>query len=188
MSTAGGPILFVTVGTDHHPFDRLVEWTERIARIRPDVEVVVQHGHSRVPVGVAFAASMLPYERLQTFLEHATVVACHGGPATIMEVRGAGRLPVVVPRRSDLGEHVDDHQVRFARRLGQVGHVQLAEQEAIFARIVASSLEGGGRTATSWPADDGDAAIARTMQMLDELERSSRPKRAFGRHLGRISR
>jgi hypothetical protein len=59
----------------------------------------------------------------------ADVVVLHGGPASIMEVRGLGKLPVVVPRDPRYGEHVDGHQLRFARRMSAAGLVKLCEAQ-----------------------------------------------------------
>ena len=39
----------------------------------------------------------------------------HGGPSSFIEAMAAGKVPVVVPRRGDLGEHVNDHQADFMR-------------------------------------------------------------------------
>src|SRR5699024_10181137 len=36
--------VFVTVGTDHHPFTRLIEWVDHWADTRTDLDLVVQHG------------------------------------------------------------------------------------------------------------------------------------------------
>ena len=38
-------------------------------------------------------------------------------------------MPIVVPRRPELGEHVDDHQVRLAKMLAERGQVWLADSE-----------------------------------------------------------
>jgi hypothetical protein len=46
-------------------------------------------------------------------------VVTHGGPSTVMDARVAGRLPIVVARHPDLGEHIDSHQVRFSRHLAR---------------------------------------------------------------------
>jgi UDP-N-acetylglucosamine transferase subunit ALG13 len=46
----GTPVVLVVVGTDCHPFDRLVDWVERWQEARGDsVRCVVQHGSSRAP-------------------------------------------------------------------------------------------------------------------------------------------
>ena len=52
-------LVLVLVGTDHHPFDRLVGWSDAWAREHPDVAVVVQYGHvacTRGGEGHAFLA------------------------------------------------------------------------------------------------------------------------------------
>ena len=46
-------------------------------------------------------------------------------------------VPIVVPRQHRLGEHVDDHQVAFSRRLAaDGGGIQLAETEAELHRLL----------------------------------------------------
>lgn len=124
--------LLVLVGTDVHPFDRLVTWVHRWLA---DCEAapprcVVQYGTSAQPPASMTGVSFAPHDELQRMLEAATIVVCHGGPATITECRRAGRIPVVVPRDPQLGEHVDGHQQRFARMFGRSGLVRLAETES----------------------------------------------------------
>ncbi len=38
------PRVLVTVGTDHHRFDRLIGWVDRWAAAHPEARVLVQHG------------------------------------------------------------------------------------------------------------------------------------------------
>ena len=38
------PLVVALAGTDHHPFDRLVEWVDAAALRHPDVRFLVQHG------------------------------------------------------------------------------------------------------------------------------------------------
>jgi UDP-N-acetylglucosamine transferase subunit ALG13 len=127
----GWPLLLVTVGTDHHPFDRLVRWVDAWLMSRPaGVRCLMQTGTSAPPTGPAAWHPYFEVEALQAALREAAVVVCHGGPGTILGARHAGAIPVVVPRQSRLGEHVDDHQVIFTRRLAAAGGVLLAESEA----------------------------------------------------------
>ena len=71
----------------------------------------------------------------------AAAVVCHGGPGTIMLAVHEGRRPVVVPRTRSLGEHVDDHQVAFARRIASEGAIRLAETEEQFSSLLDEALE-----------------------------------------------
>jgi UDP-N-acetylglucosamine transferase subunit ALG13 len=57
----------------------------------------------------------------------ADVVVTHGGPATVSQARTAGTIPIVVPRQQRFGEHVDDHQVLYARRLAVMDEIILVE-------------------------------------------------------------
>lgn len=65
-------------------------------------------------------------------MDAADIVVTHGGPATITEARRRRQVPVCVPRDPTLGEHVDDHQQRFARFIGDRGLVRLVQREAEF--------------------------------------------------------
>jgi UDP-N-acetylglucosamine transferase subunit ALG13 len=127
------PLVLVTVGTDHHPFDRLVRWVDGwLAREQaPPVRCRMQIGQAAPPRSAAADwEPYLAYETLRAAMVEAAAVVCHGGPGTILGVRQAGAVPIVVPRRHRLGEHVDDHQVAFARRLAAEGSILLVDGEA----------------------------------------------------------
>jgi UDP-N-acetylglucosamine transferase subunit ALG13 len=130
-----GPLLLVSVGTDHHPFDRLVRWVDGwlaspLRGRAAGVTCLMQTGTSAPPAGVADWQPYLEFNALQAAMREAAAVVCHGGPGTILGARQLGAVPIVVPRRQRLGEHVDDHQVAFSRRLAAEGGVFLAETEA----------------------------------------------------------
>lgn len=123
--------VLVTVGTDFHAFDRLVTWADRWAAANPDSHVVVQYGSS-LPPKVAEGCAFFTPKELHQQMDLTDVVVTHGGPATITEARRRHRVPICVPRDPILGEHVDDHQQRFARFVGERGLVRLATSEAEF--------------------------------------------------------
>jgi len=160
--------VLVTVGTDHHPFDRLVGWIDTWATLHPATKSLVQRGTSTAPEGCR-SVEYLPFEGLRRAIDGASVVISHGGPATIMDVRAAGRLPVVVPRRPDLGEHVDAHQVRFCRWMAGRGQVLLAEDEATLHRLLDDALASPASVRID-PHDPGvDAAVRRFGDLIDGL-------------------
>jgi UDP-N-acetylglucosamine transferase subunit ALG13 len=137
----GKAFVFVTVGTDHHPFDRLVGWIDAWleGEAREAVRCFVQRGTSSRPAR-AESSDFLEYEALRTAMCEADAVVCHGGPGTILLAAEAGKLPVVVPRLRALGEHVDDHQLIFARRMAQEGALALAENEERFRALLDLAL------------------------------------------------
>lgn len=115
-SRTDGRLIVVLLGTDHHPFARLVRWADSWAHDHPQDRVIVQHGFSPAPAAAEGVAFFSP-DDLARLLGSADVVVTHGGPGTMADARAAGHVPVVVPRDPVLGEHVDGHQQRFGRWL-----------------------------------------------------------------------
>jgi UDP-N-acetylglucosamine transferase subunit ALG13 len=152
------PLVFVTVGTDHHRFDRLVGAVGAWGAANPDARVVVQHGTADPVAGVANVASdpFLAPERFRALLDEAAAVVCPGGPGGIMETRAAGLRPIVVPRRAHLDEHVDDHQLAFSRFLAEHDLVTLAEETPELCR----ALDRVVQDPTTYAIPASDAAPA----------------------------
>lgn len=130
------PLVAVLLGTDHHPFHRLLRWVDETQGASP-YSWFVQYGFSTPPAGLAGCA-MLGIRDLADLLGRADAVVTHGGPGLIMEARAAGHVPVVVPRDPQLHEHVDGHQQRFAARIGEDGLVRVVHRQADFLPAVAA--------------------------------------------------
>lgn len=182
-------ILLVTVGTDHHQFDRLIEWVDRWLLIEADglVDSVIQYGGSRTPKAEG-GVHQLEYDELQRAMRRASIVVCHAGAATIMEARRAGHLPIVVPRERDKAEIVDEHQVRFARRLA-CEHLALScvSEQQLHAALTSARREPDGfRLAGTHETVEGtvapSAAVSRAGDLIDTLMASKRrpPSRSPG--------
>ncbi|WP_207619818.1 glycosyltransferase [Nocardioides sp. IC4_145] len=162
-------LVVAMVGTDHHPFERLVTWMDAAAVQHPDVHFVVQHGVSPAPV-VAEGRAYLAHGELERLLARASVVVCHGGPGIVTEAREAGHLPLCVPRDPGFGEHVDDHQQRFADLVGRVGVVRVARTFQDFGRELDQALAGPPGLGDDLAGRDArDAARARAAAGLEEL-------------------
>lgn len=123
-------MIVVTVGTNEQPFDRLVR---AAAALDIDDTLFVQHGASRVAHGPGEWVDFLTFDALVEQLRCARAVVCHAGVGSILLARQCGHQPIVVPRRHDLGEAVDDHQVPLARRLAANGVVVNVEDTGALA-------------------------------------------------------
>lgn len=160
MSTRSARTIAVLVGTDHHPFARLISWADTWAAAHPDDDVVVQYGHSPAPQ-IARGDAFLPPSDLASLIEVSDIVVVHGGPATISGARAAGHLPIVFPRDPHEGEHVDDHQQRFSRWSDARGLVTCVESLAhLSARIeILAATEEGSRVLSDvvFPGTEGTA-------------------------------
>lgn len=166
------PLVLVTVGSDHHRFDRLIRWVDSwAARRLDDVDCLVQHGPADPPRH-ARGVDFLPHQELMRLMGAATGVVVQAGPMSIVESRRQGRLPLAVPRLPQLDEVVDDHQVIFARRWAEDGKLILAEDEASVHRSLDDILAhpASGRVEQDPDHDNKIAgAVDRVGQIATEL-------------------
>lgn len=108
-------MIFVTVGTQH-PFPRLIEGV-RLAAFGLDEEVIAQVGDDTSQyLGLLVHQSLHPSEFEKT-AARARIIVAHAGIGTILTARRLEKPLIVLPRRVDLNEDVNDHQVATARRL-----------------------------------------------------------------------
>ena len=178
--------LFVSVGTDHHRFDRLCGWVVDFAVAHPDWQVALQHGRTPAPQGPpnldAFAFS--DHGRLQDLFAGSDAVVSHGGPATITEARRTGHVPVVVPRDPTHGEHVDGHQMLFAARLAAAGLVTVVRSGAeLETAVLAAAVRRDGlsaleQAATAVEVPPGVHRVGAVAEGVAAIARARRPHRA----------
>jgi UDP-N-acetylglucosamine transferase subunit ALG13 len=172
----GAPGVVVIVGTDHHPFDRLIRWINRWLDEHPDHAgaFFVQSGPAAVNP-VSAGDHFLDGDQLDLLLDGAELVICHGGPGTISDAWSRGLKPVVVPRLRRFGEVVDDHQVDFCAKLADLGRIQLAQSADELAKFLDDFAAGRRQLLPDASAADVQAAVARFAVLVDGLV--SRPRR-----------
>ncbi len=166
--TADAPRVLVTVGTDHHRFDRLIGWVDRWAAAHPEAHVLVQHGTADAPAH-GEAVVMLGYDDLVGEMARADAVIAQGGPATIMDARSVGHRPIVIPRRGHLDEVVDDHQVAFTDWMAAKELVWLAGDEAELHDLLDAALADPSRVRIPPERGASEATIAAFRQVVDPL-------------------
>jgi len=108
------------------PFTRLLQAVCDNAAVLPR-PIVVQHGHTPFDDPACEAVPFLKMEDFQHRVAEATLVILHGGAGSIITALQAGKRPLVMARRSGLGEHVDDHQQELVRELGAAGRIVVVE-------------------------------------------------------------
>ena len=97
-------MIFVTVGTHEQPFNRLIQKIDELKKdgtIQDDV------------------SKLIPYQQMVKNVADARIVITHGGPASFIMPLQVGKTPIVVPRQHQFNEHVNDHQVEFARNVSK---------------------------------------------------------------------
>ncbi len=113
---------FVSVGNAKQPFPRLINAVVHQSAKLPQ-PVFIQYGSARPQLGACQGASFLQMEEFEQRVQAATLLILHAGAGCILHAVRAGATPVVVVRRADLGEHIDDHQREFANEMGSLGKI-----------------------------------------------------------------
>lgn len=110
-------MILVTTGTQL-PFPRLVGAVAAlVAEGRLDEPVIAQVGPDAGAYPGLEVHADLPADRFEALFARARLVVGHAGIGTVLSARRHGRPLVAMPRRADLGEHRNDHQMATAREL-----------------------------------------------------------------------
>lgn len=110
----------VSLGTsERYFFPRMLE---RLCKIIPDdVEVLWQTGATDCGALPIVGQHKVPNAQLRQAMRDADVVIAHAGTGIALTALECGKLPVLIPRRPEFNEHVDDHQLQIAADLAQRG-------------------------------------------------------------------
>jgi UDP-N-acetylglucosamine transferase subunit ALG13 len=115
-------MIFVTVGTEQFPFDRLLTWVaQAVTAGSVQEELLIQSGPSRIQVPHAIQQDFMSVHLFDYFLKQARLVISHCGEGSLLHLQASGKPFILMPRRHALGEHVDDHQWDMAHALEPSG-------------------------------------------------------------------
>lgn len=144
-------MIFVTVGTHEQPFDRLIEYIDNMKKNGDITEdVIIQTGFSIYQPKYCEWDKFIPYKQMIKNVKDARIVITHGGPASFIMPLQFGKTPIVVPRQHRYNEHVNDHQVEFAKAISKkmgiiitiIDIVQLHDTILNYDKIVESMPSG----------------------------------------------
>ena len=160
--------IMVSVGTHEQPFQRLLDAAADVLAARPQDEWIVQFGVGRWSVrrdGVR-STDYLDAVAMQDALRWADVLVSQASPGNVFGALAAGTWPLVLGRSRAEGEHVDDHQIRFARTLDGLGRAtDLVRPERLDQALTAYARV---------PLEDREARIERAVSAARANERTFR--------------
>ncbi|UCC30684.1 MAG: hypothetical protein JSU86_00100 [Phycisphaerales bacterium] len=161
-------MIFLTVGTQFG-FDRLVRTVDQWLAIRPQVQVFGQIGQARFQPRHFPSVPWLERGEFLQRLRSAEGVVSHAGIGTILQCLEEKKPLLVLPRRSALGECINDHQLITARQLDRQALVQVAYDE----RQLAEKLDVFHRDRPAPLAGVGSRdLIARIREYIASIERA----------------
>lgn len=157
----GRPLrIFVTLGTiKPYKFLSLITNVQRI--VPSDCEIFWQLGESiDAPVNIGEKVDSISSDAFDSKVNWSDIVISHSGVGSALRVMELGKMPILVPRRSRRGEHVDDHQSQVADVLSAEGLAIRAEVDELNLELLKMAMDrkviGGGMT------DAGNNGVGRS--------------------------
>ncbi|WP_379923405.1 glycosyltransferase [Erythrobacter sp. R86502] len=131
-------MIVVTVGMQLG-FDRLIAAMDDLAP-RLGMPVIAQTGKGDYrPRNMEARVKIAPAE-FETLVEQARLIVSHAGIGTVLTAARCAKPIVLFPRRADLGEHRNDHQLATVRKLAGRPGILVAQDEAALADRISEGL------------------------------------------------
>jgi len=106
------------------PFDRLFRLIdESIAQSLISTEVFGQIGESTYQPKNYSYRRFIDKSEYDKYISESTLVIAHAGIGVIMECLKKSTPLLVLARKAELKEHVNDHQISTAKKFEELGHV-----------------------------------------------------------------
>lgn len=123
-------MIFVTVGTQKFPFDRLLRKVDQLVKERVITEeVFIQAGTADYIPSCCHCQAFYSRKEFGEMLEACNILITHGGAGTIIDAVKRKKKTIVVPRLSKYREHVDDHQLELPLRFHEMNLVYVCQDE-----------------------------------------------------------
>lgn len=134
-------MITVTLGTIPYRFNRSLVWLKALLDSGViDEPVFIQHGTSDVSALIEHplvtAESVVSQDKLKAMIARSRLVISHGGQGSTRLLAAAQAHFVLLPRLAKHGEHVDDHQLMFARSVASCGVHHCLSFEALTQAIL----------------------------------------------------
>ncbi len=133
-------MIFVTVGTQL-PFPRMIKAIDQWCRDNSDIpvfgQVAADSNENVMPQFFPYKEFLQPEEFSRRF-DEASIIIAHAGMGSILTALSAGKPIVIMPRKAELKEHRNDHQMATAARFKERDNVYVAETQEEMANTLSS--------------------------------------------------
>ncbi|SFG51907.1 UDP-N-acetylglucosamine transferase subunit ALG13 [Priestia megaterium] len=123
-------MILVAVGTQNFSFNRLLKMVDELIEDKVITDNVLgQLGYSTYQPIYYEGFDFKPEKEMTRLIECADIIVTHAGVGTITTALQLQKKIIVVPRLSQYGEHVDNHQLEIAQAYRQKEYIQLAQNK-----------------------------------------------------------
>lgn len=117
-------MIFITLGSQKFQFNRLLKELDRLVRDKQLTEsLYAQVGFSDYePISYSYS-DFMPRNEFMEYMKKADLVITHGGSGAIINALKSKKKVIAVPRLSEFGEHVDNHQIQIVETFESSGYL-----------------------------------------------------------------
>lgn len=119
--------IFLTVGTHHTGFNRLLKIADTWAGKHKNTEIFALTGNSTYEPKNFNGKKFCNYSEYISKLKNSDIVVSHAGSGSIIDTLGLKKPLVLIPRLKKFGEHSNNHQFETAESLDRAGLAILAD-------------------------------------------------------------
>lgn len=132
-------MIFVTVGSQKFPFDRLLI---KIDQLKKDgsiqEEVFAQIGHSTYQPQHYSYVRFMDQACFEEKLEQCDLLITHGGTGVIITALKLGKKVLAVPRLAKYHEHVDDHQLELLKQFNEQNLICCCQEMDLMEKLLST--------------------------------------------------
>jgi len=109
-------MIFITVGSEKFPFDRLIKIIDE-AKAEQEISepIFAQIGTSAYLPKHYEYSRFLTYKDMVDQVRKADLIISHAGIGSFLMCLQYDKVPILFPRQAELKEHLDDHQTEFVK-------------------------------------------------------------------------
>ena len=107
-------MIFATIGTDYHDFKRMHEMLILLSKELTKEKFIYQYGHSNIKQPIPknlLVRKFISREEFEYNLLNSSFVITHAGAGTLLQCLEKNVYPLVLPRRVEFKEHLNNHQL-----------------------------------------------------------------------------
>lgn len=134
-------MIFVVLGTQDKPFERLVKTVETAAADGTIKDkVVVQAGKTKYELERLEIREIIPIDEFNQLIRDATAVICHAGYGILSTALEYGKKVICAARLAEYGEHQNNHQCDILDYYEKRGYILALRDFSKFSEVY-NSLE-----------------------------------------------
>ena len=117
-------MIFVTLGTQDKPFDRLLKTIEKeIIAGNIKTKVIVQAGTTKYDSEYMEVKDFFDTKEFDNYVEKCELLITHGGVGSIFTGLKKGKTVIAAARLAKYGEHDNDHQLQVIEKFEADGYI-----------------------------------------------------------------